>query len=940
MNSIEIEPDRLLHEGRRSLIVATGKAIDLDDVKRPCETYGTDFSGMTSSRLFARFMSRFWFYNPLAGHDKSSYTKSGKLLPSIDAAWAYMEHVTLARHYTDENLTSSTNSPYMYRYTRAEVGEMKRPTDLYPLWKTPVKELMAWGVSVRMYFSTLLLLSIFLTISAFLNIPLIVYFWTSYTEDNKDGIMRAIKGSAVCDEAYWVACEECNNEYAYAYPEYRLDGNNVLVNNCNFEDWLIPGICSFVSSIVLIIMFGIAYFWLQRKAEIVFDEEIQTASDYSLKVSNPPRDALDPEEWRHFFKPFAPNEIVMVTIAVDNSMLIETLVQRRKTLRQLHLRLRDFDVDVDDEKALRNFVDENAARSVLPFIPTSKKLYEKVQQYNQRVRNLLMHDFGAVAVFVVFDTERAQRTCLHALSTGRMNVWKNNVDTSRFDGREMKAEEAAVSSTLEIINIADVCQPEETKEVSIRLVRSSSSVSVREILRFRGTQVLSIKEPGEPNDVRWKDLEISARLRSLLFLSTTIIMIIFIAWSGFFIADLERKFPGSPRTALYITITNMVVPVLCDFVTSLEAHTTEAQRSVSLYIKVALFRWFNSAICLLLIIDFIHTISVEEDGNKAQETSLPKTVYMIIYAEMFTVPVIKLLDITGNIRKHILAPRAADQEEMNSYFRGSKFELAERYSDATKVLFVSLFYSTIIPESFLLGAIALCAHYWSGKYCLLRFSRTTSDIGPHLARVSRNYFFSTSLIAHVVMSAYFWSGYPYDQVCEVDGTYQYCNQDFFRSLTFPPLPQFQPEGMEWMRSSQEILTSLYGYTSIAMVSAAAFLLITRNVVPYIKSIFSSSYEPDGEDQGIRFSSVKRRHEVHGYIPQVTEKGFVHPLLACDISKVDHDLIGWRDNIHGFEPHNLFNDVRKILGGEDPPPYAFSIVKDWAGTQHAVAEDHR
>ena len=90
---------------------------------------------------------------------------------------------------------------------------------------------------------------------------------------------------------------------------------------------------------------------------------------------------------------------------------------------------------------------------------------------------------------------------------------------------------------------------------------------------------------------------------------------------------------------------------------------------------------------------------------------------------------------------------------MNSYFSGAKFELAERYSDATKVIFVALFYAAILPESLFLGAIALLAHYWSGKFCLLRLWRATPDIGPHLARVSRNYFFSTTLIVHVVMSA-------------------------------------------------------------------------------------------------------------------------------------------------------------------------------------------
>jgi hypothetical protein len=53
---------------------------------------------------------------------------------------------------------------------------------------------------------------------------------------------------------------------------------------------------------------------------------------------------------------------------------------------------------------------------------------------------------------------------------------------------------------------------------------------------------------------------------------------------------------------------------------------------------------------------------------------------------------------------------AADQEETNVSFGGGKFELAEHYSDAMKVLFVLLFYSsTIMLQSLFFHAVALLA---------------------------------------------------------------------------------------------------------------------------------------------------------------------------------------------------------------------------------------
>ena len=62
-------------------------------------------------------------------------------------------------------------------------------------------------------------------------------------------------------------------------------------------------------------------------------------------------------------------------------------------------------------------------------------------------------------------------------------------------------------------------------------------------------------------------------------------------------------------------------------------------------------------------------------------------------------------------------------------------------------------------------------------------------------------------------------------------------------------------------------------------------------------------------------------------PQRKEPGFSHPLLTCDMTGVDEDLIGWRDNFRGYEYHSLFNDANHILGGR-PVNHAFSIFKQW------------
>ena len=282
------------------------------------------------------------------------------------------------------------------------------------------------------------------------------------------------------------------------------------------------------------------------------------------------------------------------------------------------------------------------------------------------------------------------------------------------------------------------------------------------------------------------------------------------------------------------------MPKICEFVNAFENHSTEGARQSSLYIKMVLFRCFNSAFILLIVKGFTGSITLDEQDKK---DNLNQAIYNLIYAEMFTIPIIKLVDVMGIVRKHILAPRAKDQEEMNSYFVGAKFELAERYTDATKVLFVSLMYSAVLPVSLLLGAMALLVHYVVGKFCLLRMWRGTPDVGPTLSRLSRNYFFSTSLIAHVVMSAFWWSGYPYDDLCENGNEgYKYCAQDFFRKFIFPPLPRFQPEDSEWMTDSQATITSLYSWTGCVMIVGVILVITKACLIPWISSFFYSSYE--------------------------------------------------------------------------------------------------
>jgi hypothetical protein len=121
---------------------------------------------------------------------------------------------------------------------------------------------------------------------------------------------------------------------------------------------------------------------------------------------------------------------------------------------------------------------------------------------------------------------------------------------------------------------------------------------------------------------------------------------------------------------LTISLFNSVFPIFAKALTALEAHAGEGEKQTSLYFKIALFRWVNTAIVITIITPFTDTLTLE-DG-------LVGKIYALFYAEILTVSVLQLVDPMGHVNRHILAPRAKTQDAMNLMFQGAEFELAER----------------------------------------------------------------------------------------------------------------------------------------------------------------------------------------------------------------------------------------------------------------------
>lgn len=292
-------------------------------------------------------------------NDAYPFTESTRENPRLESAWAYFEHVALPRYISVPKELGWTKKNIFIRFVRkcfmkgnkqlqrAEPGEKELETALYHPIFTPHKQLGDFGLGIGLYFSTLRAITVLMLLAGLLNTANIVYF--NSPEYNNPENVRVInetlktfvQGSAICTDTSWVLCTDCEN-HTDSFGERVVRGRNedavtyfALRNNCEGAT-IQQGLISYATLLFIMIGTIILNVYLTRM-EVAFDEDEQTSQDYSVIVENPPHDATNPQEWHDFFKEKFGAHVTACTVAVDNDLLIRTLVTRRELLRKIEL---------------------------------------------------------------------------------------------------------------------------------------------------------------------------------------------------------------------------------------------------------------------------------------------------------------------------------------------------------------------------------------------------------------------------------------------------------------------------------------------------------------------------------------------------------------------------------------------------------------------------
>ena len=97
-------------------------------------------------------------------------------------------------------------------------------------------------------------------------------------------------------------------------------------------------------------------------------------------------------------------------------------------------------------------------------------------------------------------------------------------------------------------------------------------------------------------------------------------------------------------------------------------------------------------------------------------------------------------------------------EEYNAAWQGADWNLAERYTDMLKTVFVGLFFLVPLPSGLFISAFAMLTTYLVDKYSLFRLWQRNPSIDHSLGMISR-YFLVVIVFTHLAISRVYFANW-------------------------------------------------------------------------------------------------------------------------------------------------------------------------------------
>ena len=274
---------------------------------------------------------------------------------------------------------------------------------------------------------------------------------------------------------------------------------------------------------------------------------------------------------------------------------------------------------------------------------------------------------------------------------------------------------------------------------------------------FNGS-VLNVKEAHEPTDViyEWCDCSKWYKFSTWLFSGCICVVLMVLA---FFIvrALLDRGGIGGP---IAISVINVVLPPVMKYLTMfVEIHFNNASRQSSLLLKLVVVRCVNAALLIYISTPFSEKFSQESLAN-VQNTLL---------ADAIAIPMIRFFDPYRIINRYYFARYAQTQSELNDLYRSEEWNLAERYTDIIKSIFLALFYNSVLPSGLFISSFTIASVWCCDKYSLFRHWRRPPLFNESLSVIAF-YFLMVALWVHFTITRIYFANWPYGGLFENEST--------------------------------------------------------------------------------------------------------------------------------------------------------------------------
>ncbi len=567
---------------------------------------------------------------------------------------------------------------------RSKDGE---PAELYHPLSATTDEIAEFGVGVTLYFKNLKFFALVLLICAFATLPAI--------EQNSEGVECSDVDSTLEGSAY------CSTD------------ESLKVSKQGASDLAV------VFLMALAVLFSMWYFrWLAQNQ----DDSSLTTGDYSVVITNPPREVSDPDHYRQHFRQFG--DVVLASIVKNNGNLLEVLAKKKVCEQKLNKQKAVKAIKEASGETYFNRRDLGWVESTVFGKVTVASLEKELEDINGLVTAAMNQDYHPWRVYITFNYEWQKMNALALTDVSSYNI--------------------------AYLNRNSLAPPSGKEQASFK------------------DHILNVNEAHEPDEVLYQNSAVTPMSRLFSLAQSYLICSVFVA----IVYGIQQAFVDDAKNAVaaFISITNAVIPVLVKEVTErFEIHLNKSDAQLSAMLKLTVVRCFNSGILVYLTVAY---------GDRFQDQGPFEQIQGILIADAISTPCLRLLDIPGYYRRYIKAPKVVTQEEMNLLWSPQDWSLAERYTDTLKTVFVGMMYAVPLPSGLFITAGAMITSYWVDKYSLTRIWKRPPSLDASLSHLCA-FFMMCTLWMHVFFSRIFFANWPYrveaDKadcgffICEKDG---------------------------------------------------------------------------------------------------------------------------------------------------------------------------